>query len=573
MRKRISHVNSILLTSMVTLLPFAILVSTEGKASNLSWAFCEQTPKPTWLAVQNGDGPWTQIIPNGMTYEFEITEKGAVASVRKSTSFAINPGLNDAWFNPDTAGQGFLLTVFPDIQQMFLAWFTYEVERPPENVTATLGEPGHRWLTAQGPFDGRTAILDVFVTEGGVFDSGEPPPTSSPDGTLIVEFTDCNSGTITYDIPSIDRQGVIPIRRIVNDNVALCESLNPTSFVTTEVKHATTEWFESFGKGFCVGTGLLKTVHGSIAGLEGTDQALVSLGDQLDVISLATSTNFTLEHVHDVSQDLLAVRYKVQSSEDESTMTPIKGIIRRDVDPADGATMPVLDFGAAQAFDFATGNLTVENLGGDTMGFGGTLYFMKNVTADFLEGPTLTNDNTLTFKSIPLSQQAETDLHSLVVVAFAGFPNLFSETREGVVIFKDGSIPQTIDLGPALGPVTVTVTGEAEAPLIRWQYTRQPEYDKRYFLSAIQFGGSTPVGFLVNITDSFRGDSDIDYTLPDFRGVEGWNPDWGLSVGELTGIPGTSWSFAAIEFDNLIATHLVDGQKFRLGQRGGIVTP
>jgi len=48
------------------------------------------------------------------------------------------------------------------------------VERPPESVTALLGEPGHRWLTAQGPYDGNSANLTVYLTEGGVFVSAEP---------------------------------------------------------------------------------------------------------------------------------------------------------------------------------------------------------------------------------------------------------------------------------------------------------------------------------------------------------------------------------------------------------------
>lgn len=81
--------------------------------------------------------------------------------------FQINAGIADAWYNPATAGQGFFITVLPDIQQMFLAWFTYDRGRPSEDVTALPGEPGHRWLTAQGPYDGDTANLTIFVAEGG----------------------------------------------------------------------------------------------------------------------------------------------------------------------------------------------------------------------------------------------------------------------------------------------------------------------------------------------------------------------------------------------------------------------
>jgi hypothetical protein len=141
-------------------------------------------------------------------------------------SFGINAGLNDAWYNPATNGQGFLVVVWENIQMMFVAWFTYDVERPPEDVEAILGEPGHRWLTAQGPYTGDTALLDIYVSSGGVFDSAVPavgPPLK--DGTMQLKFSDCKTGVITYDIPSVSLSGEVPLERIVQDNAALCESL------------------------------------------------------------------------------------------------------------------------------------------------------------------------------------------------------------------------------------------------------------------------------------------------------------------------------------------------------------
>ncbi len=143
------------------------------------------------------------------------------------TDFIINTGLNDAWFNPATNGQGFLIMVFPEIKLMFLAWFTYDTERPPEDATAFLGEPGHRWLTAQGPYDGDTANLTIFMTEGGVFDSAEPAVSTDAAGvgTMTLEFADCTEGLVNYEFASPDISGQIPIQRIVLDNVPFCESL------------------------------------------------------------------------------------------------------------------------------------------------------------------------------------------------------------------------------------------------------------------------------------------------------------------------------------------------------------
>ncbi len=111
---------------------------------------------------------------------------------------------------------------------MFLAWFTFDTERPPEDVGSLLGEPGHRWLTAQGPYIGDTANLTIFVTEGGVFDAAEPAATTDPagDGTMTIEFADCENGLVSYEIASLDISGEIPIQRIVPDNVELCALLS-----------------------------------------------------------------------------------------------------------------------------------------------------------------------------------------------------------------------------------------------------------------------------------------------------------------------------------------------------------
>jgi len=149
------------------------------------------------------------------------------SSALAGRNFQISPGLNDAWFNLATDGQGFLISVYPVRKEMFVAWFTFDTERPPEDVTANLGEPGHRWLTAQGPYDGDTAHLTIFVTEGGVFDSAEPVAITDPagDGTMTIEFADCTEGLVNYEITALDISGVIPIQRITPDNVALCETL------------------------------------------------------------------------------------------------------------------------------------------------------------------------------------------------------------------------------------------------------------------------------------------------------------------------------------------------------------
>jgi len=136
----------------------------------------------------------------------------------------INPGMNDAWYNPETDGQGFFITVFPDLGKVSLAWFTYDTELPPEDAVANLGDAGHRWLTALGPIEGNQANMEIEMTSGGNFATATEIKRAL-DGTIILTFDSCNSGTVKYDIPSINKQGTVPIQRVADDNVVLCEAL------------------------------------------------------------------------------------------------------------------------------------------------------------------------------------------------------------------------------------------------------------------------------------------------------------------------------------------------------------
>lgn len=186
-------------------------------------------PDPQWPSPSQAFPPNDSTHPIRAAYRALAAAQyeGLYESLLVDQAFQINAGLNDAWFNPATNGQGFLITVFPTIKQVFLAWFTYDTERPPENVEAALGERGHRWLTAQGPYDGDTATLSIYITEGGVFDASEPAAANDgiPDGTMKIEFADCTQGLVTYEISSPSVSGEIPIQRITNDNIAFCESL------------------------------------------------------------------------------------------------------------------------------------------------------------------------------------------------------------------------------------------------------------------------------------------------------------------------------------------------------------
>ncbi|HET6592846.1 MAG TPA: hypothetical protein VFG48_08015 [Xanthomonadales bacterium] len=169
--------------------------------------------------------------PDSIAYAMDINREGVVLgwselkpwgdgssvvwSLKEALPFRINPGIGDAWYNPETDGQGFFINVWEDIQTMFVGWYTYG---------AGAADGSHYWMTAQGPYSDNVGQLEITLSEGGAFDSPQPAPQRAPDGTMTIEFKSCLEGTVSYDIPSIGRQGAIPIRRLTHDQVFYCES-------------------------------------------------------------------------------------------------------------------------------------------------------------------------------------------------------------------------------------------------------------------------------------------------------------------------------------------------------------
>ena len=173
---------------------------------------------PQAVAVDDQNRIYVADVVSQNIQIFQATYANAPAPLQ------INPGLNDAWYDPVTDGQGFFITIFPELGVVVLAWFTYDTELPPNGAPVNLGDAGHRWLLAVGTFADNVATLDIEIASGGLFDT----PTEIErvtDGSIILSFEDCNSGTVEYNIPSINRQGIVPIQRVANDNIALCEAL------------------------------------------------------------------------------------------------------------------------------------------------------------------------------------------------------------------------------------------------------------------------------------------------------------------------------------------------------------
>ena len=144
----------------------------------VTFSDCEQGQMAYDIPAENlkGSFPMQRVIAGSGN----VCEQRSGAAIE---AVDINAGMDGAWFDPATSGQGFFIDSHPDPEGgnlLFVSWFTYG------NSTAS----GQRWLTALGSFTGSVADIDVHETTGGNFNDPQVPSTTKV-GTMSIDFTDC----------------------------------------------------------------------------------------------------------------------------------------------------------------------------------------------------------------------------------------------------------------------------------------------------------------------------------------------------------------------------------------------
>lgn len=322
------------------------------------------------------------------------------------------------------------------------------------------------------------------------------------------------------------------------------------------------------GGALCLaGTG--KTVNGTVANVGQTQSASITLGSSSAGASGA-NTSFVLEDVPDGALDLVAGRTTTTISGTSFSIALDKLIIRRGVNAANNSTLPVLDFGAAEAFDPVQANITLGNLGTD-VGFALTSYFTSagsSVTGATLAGFSLPGAGPFKYYGVPANRQLAGDLH--VAIGFA-FPGLTStdQSRFAALYFKDPT-DRTVTLGPALTAPTVSTA--ATAPYVRFRATGpvQTQYNKLVAVSFAQ-GGTAPRSASIQASEGYlAGSANYDFTIPDFTAVAGWDNNWGPKTGVQTTWSVTAYTFTGIGLGSL---NPLEGSTFVGGSRTGTITP
>jgi len=113
-----------------------------------------------------------------------------------------------SWYNPNTSGQGLVLTIDPTQSagpSLYGGWFTYA-----PNGQQIGGGASQSWFALQSSQvgQGNTYAANIYSGSGGVFMGVGVKPTITNVGTANVVFTSCTTMSLTYNFTAGVNQGL-----------------------------------------------------------------------------------------------------------------------------------------------------------------------------------------------------------------------------------------------------------------------------------------------------------------------------------------------------------------------------
>jgi hypothetical protein len=274
-----------------------------------------------------------------------------------------------------------------------------------------------------------------------------------------------------------------------------------------------------------------KTLSGSWANLGAGAFAVVTAGSS----RVAGSGPFILTSVPDGTLDLVAINYR-------DGIGPSEAIIRRDLVPANGSSLPVFDFSSAEAVPLASNLLTVSGLlSGDFNNLFITIRTANGTIQDWEHGIAYAGA-TRTFRSVPSALLREDDLHTL---SFNARGENFTSYRAEILYYRQPSDKDVV-LGPKLNPATFTTLATTPYLRIRGTLPSQPQYGSavRFYFSQLTSTGGERDWNVTGTARYFGGSAPSTWELeiPDLSAVTGFPTSAGFEASQTTTAQGEARS-------------------------------
>lgn len=334
---------------------------------------------------------------------------------------------------------------------------------------------------------------------------------------------------------------------------------NGANGVGTTVFNTTPQQILALAAEECAAYRPTKTISGRMVNGINTLRGASIVAGGAGTIIPAGGSNFTLSGVKEGRTDIIAY-LGVLTGTEFSQFDRI--IMRRDIDPADGAVMADFDFGGSEWLFTVSANFTFRNLGGEMFTVARSYRTGNgNVGPLAFYGPR--NDTTLGLPGVPAAFRRPGDLHQLVATTVNA-----SEPRS-VTGYNTNFNSFPLEFGPPLDAPTVTVPGGAPVR-IRAEGTWSTAYGSAVGASFVQAAGiSGARSVVMTASREFFGAAGT-YVLetPDFAGAPGFDTDWLLR----SGVP-TTHTVTGTGIGTGVSLTPADGLQIITGSRVGTVTP
>lgn len=336
---------------------------------------------------------------------------------------------------------------------------------------------------------------------------------------MWVAFQD-GDGAWTRALPATVNNTVVFQANISSSRAGIATVTPAAGFTFLQVFYGTPDELETVGytSPRSCGPPSVKTYLGNVAGLDSGDFAIIRGGSEAQALAFP-GIEFELNVVPPGPQDILATRIARTGGHD--TMTKI--ILRRGIDLADGATLPLLDFSSAEAFVPATANIS---LAGATAG--GAAISTRLITSGFNSTyGVVTGQDIGTIRPyfvVPEAQLLPGDLQVLNASGHGATPNSVRSASRFFRAVQD----YTIGLGADVVPPTITTIATSPTLRLRAYFVNQAEYSR---VASVSFQEDSTRVVSVSMTEDYalQIGGIYDLLIPELTGVAGFQPAWALS--------------------------------------------
>ena len=237
----------------------------------------------------------------------------------------------------------------------------------------------------------------------------------------------------------------------------------------TAVTYASKAQLTQLGTDNCAATLPTKTITGNVSGVPEGSYAVLSLGLISDLFDGAVAANpVTFEGVQNGQVDFFASRLIPGEA-------PTSGIVRRNLNIADGGTLAPINFNGPGTFVPAIAMVTVSGTGPSDELEVYTDISTPNGDALFWNDVAPSLATTRIWAGLPASVLSSSDLHGLTV--FAG-PDDGTEDHRVVDKYVGAVSNQAITIGPTIDLPAISTVSAGPYPRFRFVGTLPAEYDK-----------------------------------------------------------------------------------------------